>query len=152
VTIRTAVAVALAVAILAASLPAIQAARVQHADARIEAAVADLERTARALAAENAVVGTAPARRGISLSLPTESWASSGTAVLDVPPAPAGTDVTWRAGGGSTTNRTFDDVSIVARPAFTLETGGRHRLRLALTRRAGQRVVVVSHPATGSDS
>jgi hypothetical protein len=151
VTVRTAVAVALAIAILAASLPAIQSARVDHADARIEAAVADLERTAGALAADNAVVETDPARRWLSLQLPTETWASSGTAELDVPPDPGETDVRWRAAGGPTRNRTFEDVAIAARPAFRLETGGRHRVRLTLTQRAGRRVVVVSHPATGGD-
>lgn len=144
-TVRTAVAVALAVAILAASLPAIQSARVTHADARIEAAVADLERAATALAAENAVVASDPARRRLPLTLPRRSWASSGTALLDVSPTPGGLDVTWLAAGGSRTNRTFDDVSVQARPSFAIETGGRHRLRLTLERRAGHRVVVVSH-------
>jgi hypothetical protein len=145
VTVRTVIAVALAVGILGASLPAIESARVDHADARLDAEVSKLERIATSLARENAVVAACPARRQVTLSLPTRSWGTSGTETLDIPPDPGGRDVVWTPRGGSTTRRTFADVSLVAPPGFALETGGRHRLRLELDRASGVRVVVVTN-------
>lgn len=150
-TVRSAVSVLLALALLAASLPGIQAGRVQHASARLEAAAGDLERVAAALARDNAVVSVDPARTHLTLTLPTRSWGSTGTAAFAITARVGGPDITWRAHRANETTRTLERVTLVAADEVRLETGGRHRLRLELDRRADRRVVVVSRQSRTTD-
>lgn len=148
-TIRTAVTVVLAMVLLAASLPALQAARISHADSRVAAAVERLGDAAAALAAENdAVDGRAAATRR-TVHLPGASWGSSGLARLSVPGTANGTDVVWRVAGGTTRTRRFEAVDLVAPTAFAFEAGGRRQVRLELERIDGRRAVSVRRLPTG---
>lgn len=147
--VRTVVTVALAAAILAASLPAVDRARVQHADARVAGEVERLERAARALAAANDPVGDdgQPARRHVTLRLPIGSWGATGLERLYVPP-PAGTaDVRWRVRGGETRSRHLADLHVAGPPeGLSVDDGGRRRVLLELCVRDGRRTVVVRRP------
>lgn len=156
--IRTAVAVALAVALLAASLPAIDTARVQRSDAEIRDELDDLVGEARALAATNDAVGAGgSARRVVTLRLPTAGFASAGTGQVRLaaprPGRPAGTTgsaLSWRADGGANHTVRPDGVPI-RRPGgdpLIVENGGRREVVLSLVERGGDRVVVVEARST----
>ncbi len=149
-TIRTVVTVALAVAMLGASLPAVDRARVQHADARVTSEVERLERAAEALAATNDPVpsGTTPARRLLTLRLPVQSWGAAGIDRFQVSPPTADADVVWRVQGGTVTARRLSAVRL-AGPAngLHLDRGGRHRLRLELRSRENRPIVLVTQPS-----
>lgn len=142
-TIRTTVAVVLAMAILGASLPAIETARVQHADARVTAELDRLERAATALSAENDAVDDPPATARLTLHLPEESWGTRGLARLTVPRSRGGPDVTWTVAGGRNRTRAISSLELLAPEGFALRTGGRHRVVLELRERRGERVVIV---------
>lgn len=147
--VRTAVAVALAVGLVAASVPVVERARVDHSTATIAGEVERLERSAVALAAGNEVVpdGGSPARTRVTLSLPIRSWAESGVEAVRIQNGTGGPDVEWTATGGATRYRTFPDVR-VSGPAdgLAIGEGGRQRLVLSLERRGDNRTVVVRRP------
>lgn len=146
-TIRAAVTVALALGLVGASLPAVEQARLQHAESRVAGELDRLERAATALAAENDLVGTPPARARLTLYLPHSSWGSTGLASLRLPPTANGTDVRWAAGGGRSHARRFDVRLAGDGGGLAIEDGGRHRLVLELHRRDGRRTVVVRRPS-----
>lgn len=151
--VRVAVAVALAAALLAVSLPEIERARVDHADARIAAEVDRLERVATALAADNDLVpdGGTPARTHLTLHLPERSWGASGTEAVRIPPPDADADVVWRATDGETRQRTVPDVELAGPPdGLVLGEGGRHRLLAELRRSEDGRTVRVRRPEPGA--
>lgn len=148
-TIRVAVTVLLALAILGASLPAIEEARVQHADARVAAELDRLERVATGLAAENDVVPRRPARTAVTLHLPRGSWTTRALARLSVPRAPNATDVSWTVEGGTDRGAQFSEVALVAPDGLTLRTGGRQRVALELRRQGDRRVVIVRRTGAG---
>lgn len=148
-TIRTVVTVALAAAIVAASLPAVERARVQHADARVEGEVERLERVASELAATNDPVGGdgPPARRHVTLRLPVKSWGATGLEWFRVPPPANSADATWRVRGGERRSRHLPAVGLAGRgDGLTVGDGGRQRIVLELRVRDGRRVVVVRRP------
>lgn len=150
--VRTAVAVALAVGLVAVSLPVIERARVDHSGAAIAGEVERLERSAVALAAENEVVddGGPPARTSVTLSLPGRSWTDSGVGSLRIPDGSGGPDVTWRATDGARRNRTVGDVRLTGPPGgLVLGDDGRHRLVLTLEARDDERTVVARRPSAG---
>lgn len=147
-TIRAVVTVALAAAVLGASLPAVERVRVQHADARVAGEVERVEQAARALAARNDPVPTGtPARHRLTLRLPVRTWGSSGLERFRVPPR-AAPDVTWRVRGGDTRSRHIPDVRLAGPPGgLAIDHGGRERVVLELQKREGGRYVVVRRPA-----
>lgn len=147
--VRTSVAVALAVALLAVSLPVAERARVDHSTATIDGELERVERSAVALEAENDVVSDngPPARTRVTLRLPVRSWADSGVGTVRFPETTAGSDgpdVIWAAAGGDRRNTTFPEVRLTGPPGgLVVDDGGRQRLVLALERAAGGRTVVV---------
>lgn len=132
---------------LGASLPAVDRARIQHADARVTSEVERLERAAAALAATNDPVpsGTTSARRQLTLSLPVSSWGAAGIDRFQVSPPAADADVVWRVRGGTVTARRLSAVRLAGPPSgLHLDGGGRHRVRLELRLRENRPVVVVT--------
>ena len=148
-TIRAVVTVALAGALLAASLPAVDRSRVQHADARVAGEVERLAAIARSLDAGNDLVrgDGRPAQRRVTLHLPVGSWGASEVATVRIPPPEVSADVVWQVEGGERHRRLLDGVSLAGPPdGLVVRDGGRQRLRLALRERADRRTVVVSRP------
>lgn len=152
-TLRVAFTVALALALLAASLPAIESARVQHSEARIAAEVQRLERAATALAAENDVVDAGqPARARFTLHLPSRSWGDSGVGQFRIQPRCATRDVVWSARDGRRQSHRLSSVTLAgAAGGLAIPDGGRSRLVLELRREGDRRVVIVSRPRANSE-
>jgi hypothetical protein len=150
VTIRTTVTVALAMALLGASLPAVDEARRTHANGRVADELDRLDRVARGLMAENEVVQTGqPARAWVTLYLPTPSWGSSGLSRLSIRGDKRGKDASWTVVGGARQSRQLSVPLVGAGDGLTLAAGGRHRLVLELRSRGGERLVVVLRPREG---
>lgn len=150
--VRTAVAVALAVALVAVSMPVVERARVDHSAATVAGELERLERSAVALTAENDVVRDdgPPARTTVALSLPGKSWAHSGVERLRIPNGTTGTDVTWQATGGPVHNRTYPDTRLSGPPGgLVVGEAGRQRLVLALESRGNTPTVVARRPPGG---
>ncbi len=148
-TIRTVVTIALATALLAASLPVVERTRVQHANARVAGEVERLETVARSLASENDLVhgDGQPAHVRLTLHLPVESWGASAVETVRLPPPGEPGDVTWQVAGGEPQQRTIEGVAVAGPPGgLVLADGGRQRLRLELRPRNGQRTVVIRRP------
>jgi hypothetical protein len=161
--VRVLFTVALAVAVLAVALPAIDVVGVERADTKAGAAVERLVDAARTLAAGNDALppDRGPARQVVELELPDGGVASAPLRSLAVgPPAStsgadaAGTDaaspgattrLTWRVAGGRQRVRQVAGLRIrpVTGERFTLGRGGRQRLVLRLVRRDGRRVVTI---------
>ena len=147
-TLRVAVTVALALALLAASLPAIELARVQHSEARIAAEVQRLDRAATALAAESDAVETGQsARARFTLHLPSRSWGDSGVGQFRILPGCTTRDVVWSARGGRQQSHRLSSVSLAgATGGLRIADGGRSRLVLELRRQGDRRLVIVRPP------
>jgi hypothetical protein len=144
--LRTVLAVALAIALLGVSLPAVDSARVTHAESDVQRSLTRLETAATELAAHNDAVpnGTVGARRHLTLSLPSERWGQAGLDSLSFPPG--STHLSWRVRGGD--HRTYASSVPLAGPSggLKLNEGGHHRIILALHHRNGREVVVVRRP------
>lgn len=143
--LRVVLAVLLAAALLGVALPVVDSARVTHADGQVRTELDHLETAARDLSEESDPVGPAGsgARVERSILLPEASWGRAGVERLTIPGS-ADTPVRWRVDGGET-HTAWPSPPLVAPPdGLVLRDGGRHRLRLALERRDGQQVVVVS--------
>jgi hypothetical protein len=132
-------------------MPAVDTARVDHADARVAAELEGLAATAERLRSRNdlAPPGTTGAHRTVTLHLPGPSWASAGLVSLRIPPAgadqatPEHTVVSWRVEGGGRRTHTLD-VPVVGPPGgLTLAGGGSRAVVAELTRADGRRVVCV---------
>lgn len=155
--LRVVVAVALATALVGASMPAIQTARVDHAHGRMDTELDTLVATAGRLQERNDPVPPPipGARRTVELHLPGGSWASAEVAYLVVPgpsnERPPGT-VRYRVAGGRERKRSTG-VPLVGPPGG-LHIGGAHRHRLVLvyTTYRGKPVVLVRHPEFKSDA
>jgi hypothetical protein len=154
--LRVAVAVALATALLGASMPAVETARVDHAHARVDAEIDGLAATAELLLERNdpAPPGVPGARRTQTLHLPGPSWASAGLASLVIPgpsaDTPPGT-VSWRVVGGRETTRRLPAPLVGPEGSLRLTGGGTRRLVLEHARQDGEEVVVVRRPELKSD-
>jgi len=143
---RTVLAVVLASALLAVSLPVVDSARVSHAERSVDTTLQRLDAAATELAAANDALppGRAGARRQHTFRLPRESWGSAGLESLTFPPPAAERPVRYQVAGGQDTATEFS-VPVVGPPGgLTLQSGGRQRLVLRLQQRHGRSVVVVS--------
>lgn len=143
--IRTVLSVALAVALLAAAAPAMEAARVEYANARTEQAIDRLDAAGtRLLAESDPTPRTVGARRTVSVTLPERSVASAGFDQLVVPQK---TDrrLTWRVDGG-TWETMRPSTQFVSDSDRLRLTGGRVSLVLRPARRHGERVVTIARP------
>lgn len=160
--LRAVLAVALAVALLAASLPAVDRARRDHADSQVRGQLERLATAARTLAARNdpVPVGNAGATRTVTLRLPARGWRSAGVAYVAIGGVPGnvttdtpdGDVLAWRLAGGPTRVVRVEDVAVhtvadgrVApdgRPLVVHEPG-RHRVELSLVRHRGRPLVLV---------
>ena len=156
--LRVVVAVTLAAALLGTSMPAVETARVEHADARVEGELAGLAATAERLLARNdpSPPGVPGARRTVTLHAPGPSWASASLDTLSIPgsttPGDDSTRVSWRTVGGRETTRTLSSPLVGHGDGLTIEGGGSRRLVLQVMRQNGDPVVVVRRPEFKSDA
>lgn len=142
--IRVVVTVLLAVAILAASLPAVEHAAADRSEEQLGAAIDSIDAAALELAeSEEAVPGTEGARRTVEVTLPGAGVAAAGVERFEI----NGTDrrYAYRVEGrdvrerrGSVPVRTLDGEPLVLRES------GTHELVLALVDVEGDRRVVVA--------
>lgn len=154
--LRVVVAVALATALLGASMPAVESARTDHAHGRVDIELEALAATAARLQDRNDPVppDVQGASRTVVVHLPDGAWTSGDIAYLVVPGPtskyPPGT-VRYRVAGGRERTRSTG-VPLVGPPGGLRMAGGRHRLVLEYTRRADEPVVLVRHPDFKSDA
>lgn len=132
--IRAVLAVALAVALLGVSLPAIEKAGRAHSDARVTTQLDRVESAAETLRRRSAAARQGDtARRTLSLALPERTWAHPGLARLTVPPPGKGGCATWRVEGGPTHSRRLLGGDLVGPPGgLTLREGGTRKVVLLL--------------------
>lgn len=145
--IRVAVTVALAVALLAASLPAIEYAAAERSDARVRAAIEDLDAAATDLArSEEATPGTAGARRVVTVRLPRRGATTA--AVERVVVTAANRSYRYRVAGREprTVHGTVPVYPVRGEP-LELRAPGEHRLVLRLVEVGGDRRVVIERAA-----
>lgn len=162
--LRVVVAVTLAASLLGVSMPAVDTARIDHADARVVAELEGLAATAERLRTRNdpSPPGTLGARRTVTLHLPGPSWGSAGLDSLSIPASPVGssvperTVVSWRVEGGSRTTRVLSAPVVGPRGGLTLEGGGTRQIVVELVSRGGEGkkepVVRVRRPGFKSDA
>lgn len=125
--------VLLAVALVGASLPAVDDARHTSADAAGQRVTDRLHDAATTLAAHSDPGG----RRPLTLSLPARSWTAA-----PVELRVGDGSVRWRVGDGTWSARRVPVPVVVPGGPLVLD-GGIHRLVLAVERRDGTPVVVV---------
>lgn len=155
-TVRVALAVLLTVALVGATLPAVDAARVERSETQVRAEVDALVSEARALAegSDATPADVAPARRTVALDLPAEGFGSAPLRSLRID-APTVADaragetepaqISWRVGGGGEHARRVAGVRLLLASdgPLTLRGGGERRLSLSLVAVDGGRAVVV---------
>ncbi|ELZ20630.1 hypothetical protein C475_20243 [Halosimplex carlsbadense 2-9-1] len=160
--VRVAFTVVLLVAVAGVAVPAVEYAGVQRSDTAVRDAVERIVSEARALAAGNGALppGAGPARRSVSLGLPTEGFASAGVERFGVgPPLSVGdadgglgsggrnetaaTRFTWRVVDGTEHTVVVDGVRIRPIPTERLRIDGQTRLVLTLVAVDGRTVVRV---------
>lgn len=141
--LRVVLAVLTAAALLAVATPAVQSARVDHANAQIAAELDEIERAGRLLSDRNEPApgdGVPGALRVVTISLPDRTWGQAETEYLRLQ-SPTGSGestpgavggAVWRVAGGTVHRRVLLSGDLVGPPGG-LELGpGRHRLRLRL--------------------
>lgn len=142
--IRVVVTVLLAVAIVAAAMPAVEHAGEDRSDAAVRVAIDDIDDAATDLArSEEAVPGTAGARRSVTVRLPAAAVGSAPVDRLEL----SGTDRRYTyqvAGRDARTVRGTVPVYTLDGEPLVLREPGRHDLVLALVSLEGQRRVVVA--------
>lgn len=145
--LRGALAVVLATALVAASMPALEDARRDHTSATVRSELEAVERAAGDLLATDDAIPGSGARRVVDLRLPAESWTDAGVERVTVGPAPDGPGglFTWTVTDGHRHDHRLPDVPLRTadgeRVAF--RSAGRHRLVLALDGTPGDPVVTV---------
>lgn len=138
--IRVVLAAALAVAIVAAAVPAVTDARRAHTATAVESGVEAVERAADSLVAtEDATAAGLPhPRRVVSVRLPPRSWSDAGVAYVavgGVPGGPTADGISYRLRGGRTRTVPLRGIDIRTRGGpVVLAEPGRHRLALELVR------------------
>jgi hypothetical protein len=130
---RVAFAVVFAVAMLGATLPAVEAGATERTAAGVEV---DLDRLERAmLALYDGEAATAPgvdgAVRRVTLRLPRDSWTTVPVASVDLVPTHTGARLSYRLRDGERVSR---HVPVPLRTSLALEAPGRHRVVLRLVR------------------
>lgn len=143
--LRTALAVLVGVALLGVALPAVDDARVGHADSQVRTELEHLETAAMELQSESdpAVPGAPGARIERTVVLPGHSWGKAGLERLTIP-ADRNGSVQWRVAGGRPKSLEPTPPLVAPPDGLLLRDAGRHRLTLSLERRDGQQVVVVT--------
>jgi hypothetical protein len=143
--LRTALAVAVAAALLGLALPVVDDARVGHADSQVRTELGQIESAAADLRTTSDPVGPgAPGGRVThSLRLPGATWGTAGVERVRVPAHPNGS-VRWQVAGGRTKTITPTPPLVAPPDGLVLRDPGRHRLTLRLRRYDGTVVVVVS--------
>ncbi len=136
--IRALLAVSLAAALLAVSLPAVEAAAADRTAAALDRDVNRLERAGESLLAAD----DPGARRVLTVTLPTNSLLAVGVErfVVDCDPA---CGVRYSLRNGATRTRRLSLPLVTPDGPVRFGTPGDHRLRLGLARGDGGRVVTV---------
>lgn len=136
--LRVVLAVAMAAALLAASLPAVETARVHYGDEQTVGELEALEAAATTLAERNdpPPPGVAGPRRTVTLSLPEGTWSAAGLERLRIDPdtrSESYTPVRWRVDGGTGQTRQLrGNLTTVESKPLAIDDGGRQRLVLEL--------------------
>jgi len=133
--LRVALAALLALALVAATLPAVETARVERTDAALDREGDRLDRAAASLVRTSEAAAAGDARRTVVLRLPGRSWGSAG-----VDAEVADGSLRWRLSEGRWRERRLTAVVV---PEPIALSAGRNRLRLALVRRGGRAAVAV---------
>ena len=147
--IRVVVAVAVATALLAASLPAVDSARADRTAAHLDGEVARLSAAAASLVDDDdATVSTVPgARRVLSLAVPERSWTAAGVDVVRIGCRDGDgcrrPTLGYELDNGRERRVRLDLPLVVADGPLVLRETGPHRLELTLTRRDGTVAVLV---------
>ncbi|MFT4923559.1 MAG: hypothetical protein ACI8XM_002786 [Haloarculaceae archaeon] len=160
--LRVVVAVVLAGALLAVSLPVVETARIDHAETRVATALDRLDVRATRLDDRNDPTrpGLSGARRTLTLHLPSRSWGSAGLDYLAIPGpdgeiprqgASADARITWRVTGGNRSAHRPSLRLVGPEGGLLVRQGGTRRVVLTLARVDGQRTVVVSRPGFKSE-
>jgi hypothetical protein len=156
---RAVVAVVLASALLAASLPGVELAARERSDATL-AAEADRLRTAMAdLRHRESAVRTGPgARRIVTVGIPARSRTAAAVTALALGGVPewsapsnrTAVDLAWRVEGGPVTTRRVPGIRVVhfrdgraADEPLVLDAPGEHRLALTRIERDGEALIAV---------
>jgi hypothetical protein len=137
---RVLLAVGIAAALLAASLPAVEAVRTDRTAAEMDRTADRIETAGRSLlAADEAEAG---ARRVVTVSLPTASLTAAGVDrfAIDCGKRCA---VSYRLRGSTTHVNRLPIPLSTPDGVVTFSKAGTHRLRLGLSRANGRRVVTV---------
>jgi hypothetical protein len=157
--LRVVVAVVLASALLAASLPGMELAAHERSEAtltaeadRLRTAIADLRHR------ESAVATGTGARRVVTVEIPARSRTAAGVAALALGGVPGrggpdertAADLAWRVDGGEVATRRLPGVRVVhyrdgrvVDEPLVLEAPGDHRLALTRIERDGERLIAV---------
>lgn len=157
--IRAVVAVVLASALLAASLPGIELAARERSEAtlaadadRLRTAIADLRNR------ESAVGSTAGARRIVTVAIPARSRTAAGGSTLALGGVPgrsssggeSAVDLAWRVADGAVTTRRLPGVAVVhyrdgrvQDGPLVLRSPGEHRIALTRIERDGEALIGV---------
>lgn len=152
--IRAVLAVALAAALVALALPAIDDARERRADRQVRAEVAAIERAADSLLAADETSPGPGAKRVLSLSLPEASWTVAGVenfAVRGGAGHPGRRSAVSYVVGGRSRRIAVDAPLYVPDCPVSLAGGGDRRVVLELVRVDGRPAVAVRTGRSGSD-
>ena len=157
--LRVVVAVALSMALLTVSLPALETARRDHSAQRVTGELDGLTAAIEDVHAREGAVpdGTAGARRVVTLRLPARTWTDAGVEYVAVggrldrsPPGEGDeVDLSWQVTGRQPRERRIHGVAVEARTdaggdgPLVLREPGTHRLAITLVERGNRTVVVV---------
>lgn len=137
---RALLAVTIAAALLAASLPAIEAARTDRTAAKLDREASRVETAAADLLADDEA--DAGARRVVTVSLPPDSLSTAGVTRFAVICRDSCV-VQYRVAGAESRVRSLPVPLSTPAGAVAFSTPGTHRLVLGLVRVDGRRVVTV---------
>ncbi|WP_121822208.1 DUF7311 family protein [Halostella salina] len=149
--VRVVIAVLLAGALVAVSLPLVDDGRGRATDRQVRGEITRVERAAAdLLATEETVADRSRApRRTVTVSLPERSWHRAGVEQLTVRPPPDGAStgrIRYAVAGRPEAVATLDVPLRPADDSLELRGSGEYRLRLRLVRVDGDRTVVVDRP------
>lgn len=124
-------------------IPATEYAGVQRSDTATRDAVERLIGEARTLVDGNDALApdAAPARRAVTLDLPSDGFASAGVESLAIHPAPNSTTFTWRVEGATAHTVVADGIRIRPTDDSFEISGGRTQVVLELVAIDGSSVV-----------